>query len=275
MSRRRARCATWAARAQTSAQGFTIGATTICLNNRYVRLVPLRLDQQPAVPYHRNMEPPAVELSGYSFDQLVAFLFERDVPESKTASGKREPWYWNTEVTFDPEQICKFYTQLFQHPEFLKERFSKAQLEEGFWAMQGPHLDCSVYRIVLDTDLQFAVRARCITSMFDLFERLFASEPLDTSVHMWWDSLCYDWHCGNRNRERGGEDLQLQDIFFETLTKILFLGSDTCEGAALHGLGHLHHPGTQQLVERFLGEHPSLTEEKRAYALAAARFQVL
>ena len=27
---------------------------------------------------------------------------------------------------------------------------------------------------------------------------------VDTSVHMWWDSLCYSWHCGNRKRERGG-----------------------------------------------------------------------
>jgi hypothetical protein len=92
---------------------------------------------------------------------------------------------------------------------------------------------------------------------------------------MWWDSHCYDWHSGNRNRDLGGEDLQLQDIFFETLAKILFLDSETCQGAALHGLGHLHHPGTGELVDRYLRERPSLTTEWKAYAFAAAKFEVM
>jgi hypothetical protein len=108
-----------------------------------------------------------------------------------------------------------------------------------------------------------------------LFERLFVDEPLDTSVHMWWDSLCYAWHCGNRNRENGGEDLELQDIFFHTLIKVLALDSWICQGAALHGLGHLHHPETPEMVDKFIGEHPTLAEEQIAYAHAAAKFKVL
>ena len=115
----------------------------------------------------------------------------------------------------------------------------------------------------------------CIESMAVLFERLFASEPLDTSVHMWWDSLCYSWHCGNRKRERGGEDLELQDIYFQTLAKVLALDSWICQGAALHGLGHLHHPDTAALISRYIDEHPSLTKEQLAYAQAAAKFEVL
>jgi len=111
--------------------------------------------------------------------------------------------------------------------------------------------------------------------MATLFERLFANEPLETSVHMWWDSLCYAWHCGNRNRERGGEDLELQDIFFQTLARVLAIDSWICQGAALHGLGHLHHPQTMELIKRFIDEHRSLTREQRAYALAAAKFDVL
>jgi len=111
--------------------------------------------------------------------------------------------------------------------------------------------------------------------MFELFQRFFAFERLDTSVFRWWDSLRYDWRCGNRNRDRGGEDLQLQDVFFGTLAKILFLDSETCQDSALHGLGHLHHPGTTELIDRYLLEHPSLTEQRKVYALAAAKFQVL
>jgi hypothetical protein len=67
----------------------------------------------------------------------------------------------------------------------------------------------------------------------------------------------------------------LQDVFFQTLAKILAIDSETCQGAALHGLGHLHHPQTKELIQRFIDEHPSLTPERKEYALAAARFEVL
>jgi hypothetical protein len=92
--------------------------------------------------------------------------------------------------------------------------------------------------------------------MADLFRILFATEPLDTSVQMWWDILCYDWHCGNRKRERerGGEDERMQDVIFQTLTAILALDSGICQRAALHGLGHLHHPETENLIQRYIAE---------------------
>jgi len=213
-----------------------------------------------------------IDISQYSFDQFISFMFERDVPPE---AEKRHPWYWNMEVTYAPKAICSYYVQLFRQPEFLVQRFSKAQLDEGFWAIQGPNLDCAVDRVLWDTDLPFAAREECVRSMFDLFRLIFANEPLDTSVQMWWDSLCYDWHCGNRNRDSGGEDLKMQDVMFETLAAILSLDSPICQRAALHGLGHLHHPGTQKLIQQYLREHPSLSEEQREYAIAAAAFKVM
>jgi len=171
--------------------------------------------------------------------------------------------------------MCAYYVQLFHRPEFLVSRFTKQQLEEGFWAIMGHTVEWSTANIIDHSNLPLSSRKDCIESMAVLFERLFANEPLDTSVHMWWDSLCYAWHCGNSNRERGGEDLELQDIFFQTLSKVLAIDSWICQGAALHGLGHLHHPGTKELVNRYLDENPSLTTDQKAYALAAAEFQVL
>ena len=85
----------------------------------------------------------------------------------------------------------------------------------------GHTVEWSTANIMDDSNPTLSSRKDCIESMAVLFERLFANEPLDTSVHMWWDSLCYAWHCGNRNRERGGDDLELQDIFFQTLSKVL------------------------------------------------------
>jgi len=65
------------------------------------------------------MKPSGVDLTDYSFDQFVTFLFAREIPEADPESEKRKPWYWNIEVTFIPEQICKYYTQLFQQPEMV------------------------------------------------------------------------------------------------------------------------------------------------------------
>ncbi len=217
-------------------------------------------------------QPTNINLTDFSFDEFVAFLFDRDIPSE---SANQDPWDWNVHVQFKAEKVCSYYVQLFRQPEFLRTRFTKTQLETGFWAIQGANLDCSVYRIIHESDLPLSVRNECIRSMYELFKRLFATEPLDTSVQMWWDSLCYDWHCGNRKRERGGEDLALQDVLFQTLENVLAIESQTCQGAALHGLGHLRHPGTPRLIERYIQEHPKLAEEWKAYARAAAKFELM
>lgn len=219
------------------------------------------------------MEEPTThcDLTNSSFNDFVKFLFDRDV---SLESKGRDYWYWHIKVEFNAENIGEYYVQLFRQPEFLLGRFTKLQLEEGFWAIQGPNLDCSAYWIIENSDLPFPVREECIRSMADLFSRLFASEPFETSVQMWWDSLCYDWSCGLRKRERGGEDLELQDMFFHTLAEVLAIDSRICQSSALHGLNHLRHPRTKELVERFIDERPSLTPEQKAYALAAANFEL-
>ena len=91
---------------------------------------------------------------------------------------------------------------------------------------------------------------------------------------MWWDALTYDWHCGNRDRDRGGEDLLMQDVMFETLVKILRLESANCQYAALHGLGHLHHPETREAIDAYY-KLSTAEDGLRDYAEAAAKFEVL
>jgi hypothetical protein len=217
-------------------------------------------------------EPRLNDLTNISFDEFVSLIFEQATPP-EPKEGNLSPEY--VEVDLDSEKICSYYVRLFRQPEFLLLRFTKQQLEEGFWAIMGYTYEWSAGNIIEYSNAPLSSRTECIESMATLFERLFANEPLDTSVHMWWDSLCYAWHCGNRSRERGGEDLEMQDIFFQTLAKVLAVDSWICQGAALHGLGHLHHPQTKALIDRYIDEHPSLTAEQKAYALAAARFQVL
>lgn len=213
----------------------------------------------------------ATDLTACSFSDFVVFLFDRDVPCDDNA----EPWYWDADVIFDPQLVCRYYVALFSDPSFLLARFTKAQLEQAFWAIPSGNLDCSAARVMWCKDLPLAEREKCVTSMFYLFRDLFAVDALETSGSMWWDALCFDWHCGNRKRERGGEDLWMQDVIFKTLTNILELDSEFCQGAALHGLGHLHHPETKQLVKRFVARNPSLPQALKQYAHAAAQFKVI
>jgi hypothetical protein len=211
------------------------------------------------------------DVSAYSFDEFVSFLFAH---EPSADWNKQPPWYFSLEVLYDPQKVCAYYVQLFRQPSFLLERFSKAQLEEGFWAIHGGALDCAVSRVIWDTDVPFAEREECVRSMSDLFRLLLAGGLLRETSGMWWDSLCYEWQCGNRKRERGGEDLRMQNVMFEILAVILRFDSEYCQMGALHGLGHLHHPGTAALIHTFIGEHPALSVETKEYALRAARFEV-
>ena len=218
-------------------------------------------------------EKTSIDISQFSFEEFVTFMFDWEI-QAKTEEW--DPWYWHTRVSFDPQRICDYYTRLFSAPGFLLQRFSKAQLEEGFWAIpSGDNLECSVNELIWNTDLPFATRKECVKSMFHLYRDLFSAEPLETASFMWWDTLCWGlWHRGNRDRSRGGEDLTMQDVMFETLVKILALNSEHCQKAALHGLGHLNHPATEEAIRIYLAKHDSLSDEQKEYALAAARFEV-
>ena len=67
----------------------------------------------------------------------------------------------------------------------------------------------------------------------------------------------------------------MQDVMFDALAEILQLESPSCQGSALHGLGHLHHPKTAQLISNYISDHPEIPPEARTYALAAAKFEVM
>jgi hypothetical protein len=209
------------------------------------------------------------DIRGLTFEEFIAFLFGHDINPS-------ERWYWDAEVAFDANEVAQHYIQLFRNPWWLTQRYSLEEIEQGFWAAQSCTLDCAVTHIIWDSAVPLKTREECISAMYDLYERFFARESLATSSHMWWDSLAFDdWHLGKRDRAKVVEDAIIQDVMFETLSKILALNSRDCQMAALHGLSHLHHPGTPALIQDYLQRGELLDEEQRSYAEAAARFELM
>lgn len=83
---------------------------------------------------------------------------------------------------------------------------------------------------------------------------------------MWFDLLRYF------GKDR---DQRVVDEIYLVLEKILFMDSFHCQGAALHGLGHLDHPDKKDLITKYLREHHDLHPEVRRYAKAAIKGNVL
>jgi hypothetical protein len=68
--------------------------------------------------------------------------------------------------------------------------------------------------------------------------------------------------------EKDEDTLLLLDVILEILTRLLEMESFTCKGAALHGLGHLDHPGKVPVLERFIENPPETDANWREYAEA-------
>lgn len=91
-------------------------------------------------------------------------------------------------------------------------------------------------------------------------------KPLNNTCHMWWDFFRY---FGDDPDERVVNEMYL------ALRKILFIESIECQGAALHGLGHIEHPKKAALINRYLRSYQDLDPEIRRYALASIEGSVL
>lgn len=114
--------------------------------------------------------------------------------------------------------------------------------------------------------MPWKLRKSCIRAMVPLFEKFFSRKPLGQTCHMWWDLLRF--FADNR------EDRVVEEVFL-ALEKILFIDSLDCQGAALHGLGHLDHPDKESLINKYLSKHEDLDPEIRRYATSCIGGNVL
>jgi len=202
-----------------------------------------------------------IDISEASFDEFIAFLFVHDA-----AADAR--WYDNTKPTFDPLRVCRYYVQLFRQPAFLLERFSHTQLRLGFAALASGSLSCSAKNLIWNTDLPFTERAECVRAMFCLFQHLFAVDPIDSTAAGWWQSFRRPWEAEVRSQSLSKEDGTLQDVFYETISRVLELDSAACQLAALDGLEHLDHPRNEEAIQRLLARTMEGDTQRRAQGLA-------
>jgi hypothetical protein len=230
-----------------------------------------------------------IDLDKYSFAQWVGFAFNHPIPQAE-----EKAWYWQGEWEYEADNslMLEYLIRLFRNPTFLLDTYSPEQLEQGFWFLQKPggfieeglrkrKVACplgtgnyinDIGIEMRDTDVSWPLRKECIIYMGDLFEHLFAVNPLDNSAcYMWWDSIISGYfetaHTSWHPLIVDDTDVEFQQAIFETLCRILNLESRECQRAALHGLGHLNHPLTEQTIEAYLNENPMIDEELKEYAI--------
>ncbi|HIA52851.1 MAG TPA: hypothetical protein EYN91_12310 [Candidatus Melainabacteria bacterium] len=202
------------------------------------------------------------DLRTCSYDEFLNFVFDHPV--------EKEPWYRGSkvEVVFDAIHNTALLTELFSNARPLLEKYTREQLDQGFWALQSGLIDGLLPHTMFDHSVPFEKRAECIRAMFFLYRDLFAVDDLGTSSNMWWDCISSSNQVGWRSQSVLDDNMKIQDVMFETLSKILYLESEECQGAALHGLGHLRHPNTETVIRDWIATQPDLPEDDLEFAEA-------
>lgn len=218
-----------------------------------------------------------LDLSSKTFEGFVAFFFARDVvsDDEQFDYFLREPSgeQYDEAVSSSPEIVIGHMTKLFSEFGHIASMYSLAQLNQGIWGLLGENL--RLHELLWDSSVPLEERVQCIRSMYSVYSDFVSKsevEAMENCFDMWWDLILHGfWFQPKLFEQRiqmgdvsklDTESRRLLDVMFETLKHILDLTDARTQGYALHGLGHLHHPGVRETVQKFINTHKAeLTEQ--------------
>ena len=219
--------------------------------------------------------PAARDPGSLSFDQWVAFFF--DHPESE------QFWYADAryalaEVSFSGPQLLDHLVRLFSDFGAAVDPYSIPQISHAIWAIFSPSFSLS--DALWDTSFSLPKRIECIRAMGTMFTGYVVeqdAEPLQKCFYMWWHIIVTGFwaHQGQFESpdfsQLDSESTALLEGIFETLKQILSVPDPRTQGYALHGLGHLHHPGIRELIQRYLDENKDLFTDEHVQWIEQCR----
>ncbi|MDB6123041.1 MAG: hypothetical protein JWQ71_2034 [Pedosphaera sp.] len=208
-------------------------------------------------------DPSNLDVSKFSYEEWLGYFFEqRLLAEDEFFGDAFCSGYLSFEAS-DPVKVVSYLQRICTEFSVISGKYSLPQLNQGFWAILGPDFELQQY--LWQQSVPLTDRTACIRSMYRPYANFIAGHPaavMENCFDMWWDLVLksYRWrqHNGNYDFTRLDSDGRaLLDAAFETLCLILSLNDERCQAYALHGLGHLHHPGVIQVVQRFIDSHRS------------------
>ena len=205
------------------------------------------------------------DLRDVSYEQIVEFVFKR-LPVDEVD----DKWYWNLEeeVQIEPKQAIAFLTRLCESCGELVSRFTLRQIAEGLNYLFGAGGQYEFYDHLWNSQIGWLERRACIRSIPILYKQVFELDPdgVGGCAYMLWDSIAYDYYCGNRNPSADAEDARVQDAMFEALVSMLASDHPETLRGAIHGLGHLQHKRSTQVIAALLSSPRALSPGVRSYA---------
>lgn len=209
------------------------------------------------------------DYSTLNYEEWLRFFFDRPVMPNITESS--DMYYADSGMFLqasNPARVIDHLTAVCRNFRVVSERFTLPQLDQGIWAILGAHYDHGEY--LFDRSVALESRIDCICSMYRVYADFVAKsdvEVMENCFNMWWDILAHSfWSKYDYSydvKQLDDDSWQILDAMFETLVKILELDDARTQAYALHGLGHLHHPKVNEVVQSYIDSHEGeLTDEE-------------
>jgi hypothetical protein len=202
-----------------------------------------------------------LDVSELDLEEWLRFFFERRLLAShESFTGAFCP---NDVLlqTAHPLRIVEHLDALCTRFAEIGRRYPLQQINQGIWAMLSAG-EFELQRNLWSSTIPLESRLACIRSMRVPYLGFVAGHPATTMENcfdMWWDLLLGSfWSQHGSHYDYGrlnSAEQRIVDAVFETLDAVLNDTDSRCQGYALHGLGHLHHPGVPGRVGRFIEDH--------------------
>lgn len=243
---------------------------------------------------HPCYEEDYIDLTAMDYERWVEWLFTTNHNE------------WSDFCITDPERIVEYATRLFTEFAKAARPYTHGQVDGALWFLLGAQMELGEYLMDKHIPLAKRLDCiRAMYHPFADYLAPLQGDYEGSGFFMWWDlivdnyfwgpefvrladierMLGASWHevvkASKRSRRVLQKPLQvweqlyrqvdadhraLLDETLQVLKRILQLDDICCQGAALHGLGHLHHPEGWQLVQEYIQRHRStLTEDAIAW----------
>jgi hypothetical protein len=217
-----------------------------------------------------------IDLREATYDEWLTFIFDHPVPPAWEDHDSSQAWYWqgDLQLVVDPIKQISFLTRFTQSADEILGRYTEDQIDQGLWYIFSAGGEAEFYDHLWNPKVPWELRERCIAALPQLWPRLFEQADVGTMSYMLWDSLAHPYDHGRRKPGDHPEDHRVQDAICDALRSQLSSTLGPTQYAALHGLGHLRHPDTQNIIEGFLGRS-DIGDDLREYAakILAGAFQ--
>ncbi|WP_124328014.1 hypothetical protein [Desulfonema ishimotonii] len=169
-----------------------------------------------------------INLSSYSFEEWLDFIFYH--PNDSSEWHFEDKWAYKC----DSHLLIDYMTKLFMSSDkLLIKEYTPEDIDQGFWFITGTN---GFMWALLDDDVQFEIRKRCIDSIKYLFSDLFSKYEIGTSGYMWWDSVFS--YCTFKNKSIFSE-LEIFKAIFQTIKEIFVQNSEVSKKSSEHGIKHI------------------------------------